>query len=1627
MSQERGTRARRQENNALGTVLKGENFMKSLFSEITGFFVSFLMLALAPSGVAVASQGVQSDLFAGEAIIKFTGPGSPSASELGVIDIAPLGSPGAKNYLVTLDPFVSQGTELARLQARDDVEYAEANHRLTLTASSDDPRYVDGSTWGLYGPSTSPTGTSGSNAAAAWESGYTGNKQVYVAVIDSGIDVSHPDLAANIWVNSGEIAGDGIDNDGNGYVDDVNGYDFLNGDGSVFDTGEHPHGTHVAGTIGAVGGNGVGLAGVAWNVNMISAKIVNSSGEASLASAVEAIDYITDLRTQKGLDIIASNNSWGGTRYSQALEDAIKRGGDAGIMFVAAAGNSAANVDSTAHYPAAYDCSTTHRIFDCVVSVAAIAEDGSLASYSNFGSSSIDIAAPGTNVLSTLPGGLYGVLSGTSMAAPHVTGALALCVASYRGTSGLSAIQKLQQTAAQSAALSGKVVSGGALDVAALVNSCVNSTSSFAGALTDSQATAEYTDRARLDWVDSATGDYEQEIQAAVGPNGCRGSFTHVAFIGPGLDSYPMHNLEEAQFYCFRVRAIKDGAVSAWAVSNVTITWTSNLPFIYGKVLLSDGVTPVANAPVRWLAEGAYAGLDDSNALLAYTNASGEYVIQVSNGTPGELFVGMSRKANSRMTTPTIPWGLRAAGSLTINSDTVKNIILPKFNNINFTLVDENDNLPIAGARLLYAELGDNCKADVYTAFSGAESSRCAALPTGYSSFPAKTDANGQVTIGILDSTLIRATSHMFSFVHPTNTSRITNATVVSTSDQNVRVVMSGSIALSGTAYMDDGVTPIANATVKWLPEGTPRSGENRNAISTTTDSSGQYSIPVTAGIGGQLSLHSSRNAAETPFSAPRLAYGLWAWGSVAAFTEAKSIDLVAPKQHVVQLEVVDQRGAALAFAKVRSGDLAAYCKTGSTPLFEGAVSPGCQAWPSGIRDNVRTDASGLLSLPLLDLANARPDNYTFVVTHPTKPELSTTVSLDPSADMVQRVVISDEVSITGRVLTSEGTAVSGITVKWLPEGTPESGGNDSVPGVKTDANGNYEIKVSAGAKGQLFAWTTRRPSASEQTSPLTPWGLNAGGEITITADTEKDITLPRFNYLNYQVREFGSGDPVVRAKFGYSALGDSCIAGRYSAFPGATDSRCAFWPVGYSTFGLLTDGSGNLSIPVLDRSYFNNKVEYVFAIEHPLDPARVTTSKSRLTATGTVLVEMPGTPSKPEQPDATPLTNEVALSWDEPWNGGAFIDYYKVWVSLNADGPFELVTAGSCAGDIAPELRSCVVTGLTAGVTYYFAIIAHNVVGYSDRSLSISSTPLAAISTFELTPTPSITGVAEVGRALVVVPGAWGSRVELSYQWFSGAQPILGAVGASYLVKPKDSGKSISVSITGRKEGFTTVTKRSTGVLASWPSTVNLVAISGDATPGAILRVQTSELLAGEALTYEWQRDGASISGATQDYFELSSEDVGSSITVKIQSMSISSLPTGSVTDSIEILGQVGLGDEREEKKLSGFLASKVNRWFVQKSIRTFRVGSTSITDLQKAVIKNMVDAQPTADKFICTGIRREGGTMSENLMVRKRAKAACDYAKSLNPELSTWYQSKVTSAPSYVGRVLLVEKGIE
>ena len=195
---------------------------------------------------------------------------------------------------------------IAAISRRPDVLFAEPNWRLSPAAVSNDPAYATtGQLWGMYGDdqptAIGPAGTTnqfGSQAEKAWDAGIVGSKSVVVGIVDEGFQVDHPDLAANVWVNPFD-APDGIDNDGNGYVDDVNGWDFYANDKTVYDGVADDHGTHVAGTIGGVGGNGAGVAGVNWNVTMISTKFLGPNG-GTLANAVKAIDYLTDLKSRHG-------------------------------------------------------------------------------------------------------------------------------------------------------------------------------------------------------------------------------------------------------------------------------------------------------------------------------------------------------------------------------------------------------------------------------------------------------------------------------------------------------------------------------------------------------------------------------------------------------------------------------------------------------------------------------------------------------------------------------------------------------------------------------------------------------------------------------------------------------------------------------------------------------------------------------------------------------------------------------------------------------------------------------------------------------------------------------------------------------------------------------------------------------------------------------------------------------------------------------------------------------------------------------------------------------------------------------------------------------------------------------
>ncbi|MDP8991451.1 MAG: S8 family serine peptidase [Actinomycetota bacterium] len=358
---------------------------------------------------------------------------------------------------------------ISELRSDPSVAYAEPNWLYTRTATSNDPYYTNGSLWGMYGDATTPSNQFGSQAGEAWGrdlTSNTGSRTVVVGIIDEGIQVAHTDLDANVWVNPFDPV-NGVDDDGNGYTDDKHGWDFVNKDNSVYDGGkkgtQDKHGTHVAGTVGAEGGNSTGVAGVNWDVTFISAKFLGRQG-GTLANAVKAVDYLTDLKARHGLDIVATNNSWGGGGFSQALLDAITRAARANILFIAAAGNSDSDNDTTASYPSNYD-TTAGAGYDAVVAVAAIDSAGELASFSNYGATTVDLGAPGVSVYSTLPVNKYGAYSGTSMATPHVSGGAALYAASHPLERGAPLKTALLTTTVPTASLSGKVATGGRLDV----------------------------------------------------------------------------------------------------------------------------------------------------------------------------------------------------------------------------------------------------------------------------------------------------------------------------------------------------------------------------------------------------------------------------------------------------------------------------------------------------------------------------------------------------------------------------------------------------------------------------------------------------------------------------------------------------------------------------------------------------------------------------------------------------------------------------------------------------------------------------------------------------------------------------------------------------------------------------------------------------------------------------------------------------------------------------------------------------------------------------------------------------------------------------------------------------------
>ncbi len=462
---------------------------------------------------------------------------------------------------------VEQAVERFGVDAR--VDYVEPNYELYADRTPNDPLFPR--LWGLA--NTGQTGGSEAadiHAISAWDV-FTGDSTLLVGAIDSGVDYLHPDLVANIWTNPGEIEGNGIDDDGNGYVDDVHGYDFLNHDGDPMD--DNGHGTHTAGTIAATGSNGTGVTGVCWRAKIVAIKFLNASGSGTVAGAIEAIQYAIRVGCR------VTNNSWGSSGGSRALRDAIGAAGDAGQLFVAAAGNSASDVDVYPNYPSCFGLAN-------ILSVAATDASDHLAPYSNYGATTVDLAAPGSDILSTFPGNRYALISGTSMATPLVTGVVALAMGRFPGAGSLAIRDLVLRSVDPLPQLAGLCATGGRLN--AFVTLIVPDSIPPA-AIRDLRVSGVASNSLHLEW--SATGDdgdigraSRYQVRRSTEPL-TAASFASATPVpgspdpaGAGAtDGIEVGGLAFSTTYYFAVRAL-DELLNAGPISNIVAATTLGIP-----------------------------------------------------------------------------------------------------------------------------------------------------------------------------------------------------------------------------------------------------------------------------------------------------------------------------------------------------------------------------------------------------------------------------------------------------------------------------------------------------------------------------------------------------------------------------------------------------------------------------------------------------------------------------------------------------------------------------------------------------------------------------------------------------------------------------------------------------------------------------------------------------------------------------------------------------------------------------------------------------------------------------------------------------------------------------------------
>lgn len=504
-------------------------------------------------------------------------------------------------HQVVLPPGLSVEEAAALYMENPDVEFAEPDYRIWAAGlSPDDPRFAE--QWGLFKIS----------APDAWVL-HRDSGDAIVAVIDSGVDYNHEDLAANIWANTAETAGNSVDDDGNGYVDDVRGWDFANGDNDPMDDSPTRHGTHVAGIVGASGDNGKGVSGVNWSVKIMPLKVLDSTGGGYVSDEIAAIDYAV----RHGAKVINASFTYNCVGQPlpcplQAEKAAIKAAGDAGVLYVTAAGNYGCNNDITPFYPAGHDLPN-------IISVSASNSSDSLASFSNYGKSSVHLAAPGVGILSTAMG--YQSQDGTSMSAPFVSGVLAL-LQSYKGITGIQARELIFATADY---MGHATITGGRLNAYRALSAELSSVAP----VPPSGLSASAGGSVSLSWRDNSSVEEGFIIERRTSD----GAYEEIA--SAGSTSYTDGGANQGSTYYYRIKAYNSAGPSA-ASNEASVVMQAAAP-VSPSTAPAEASTPKTSTSGCFIATAAYGSplAPEVEALRLFRD---KYLI---TNPAGRAFVGL--------------------------------------------------------------------------------------------------------------------------------------------------------------------------------------------------------------------------------------------------------------------------------------------------------------------------------------------------------------------------------------------------------------------------------------------------------------------------------------------------------------------------------------------------------------------------------------------------------------------------------------------------------------------------------------------------------------------------------------------------------------------------------------------------------------------------------------------------------------------------------------------------------------------------------------------------------------------------------------------------------------------------